>query len=60
MKQKNCIYHFRQYETIRSFNTSVYTHKAKTEFTNKSRPRKNKDKKEIPMKVHMLFMKIEN
>ena len=33
-----------------------------SEFNNKSRPRikEGKDKKEILMKVHMLFMKVKN
>ena len=30
------------------------------EFNNKSTKKKGKDKKEILMKVHMLFMKVEN
>ena len=74
---KKYTYDFQQYETVRSFGESIYTHKASiveaeddqrnlleniTEFNNKSRPRikEGKDKKEILMKVHVLFMKVEN
>ena len=72
---KKHIYDFQQYEKIRSFGESIYTGKAKlveaeedqsnllkdiVEFDNKSRTKEGKGKKEILMKVHMLFMKVNN
>ena len=71
---KSYTYDFKQYETISSFGESIYTRKASivedqitllknlVEFNNKSRQKnkEGKDKKEILMKVHMPFIKVEN
>ena len=73
---KKDTYDFQQYETVRSFGESIYTRKASiveveedqtnllenlVEFGNKSRlKQRGYNKKEILMKVHMLFMDINS
>ena len=75
-KTKVYIYDFEQYRTIRSFADKIYTCKFNIDesemdqnnllknlvkFNNRSRPiRTGKDKKEILMKVYILFNKVEN
>ena len=56
-KTKGYEYSFQQYETIRFFGESIYTRKANIVEVEEDQSHL---KKEILLKVHMLFMKVEN
>ena len=63
MKQKKYTYDFQQCETIRSFGEIICIPKASIVEAEEdtSRPKtKGKYKKETLMKVHVLFIKVEN